>query len=128
MKSLFLTALICLPLFCYGQITFQEIESPNDFNLSAIRKSPMGEYFVQADNDLGSIYQSPDGENWTNLPLPKAISMDDIQFFSDGTPVLKPERNEHLIRRNGTWHLMDIASWFGNIEASFIKRRHLVCL
>ncbi|MCB9298932.1 MAG: hypothetical protein H6559_38310 [Lewinellaceae bacterium] len=124
MKPALFFAFSCFSLLCYGQIYFEEIVSPKDFSLSAIRKSPTGEYFAQAYNDRESIYRSANGQDWVKEPLPISLTMDDIQFFSDGTPLLKSKSYDHLIRRNGAWHLMQI--WGpGNVRASFIKEDSL---
>ena len=121
MKPLLLFVLLCLQSLSFAQITFEEIPTPNDFNIRVLRQSPDGEYFVQAANDQGSIYTSLDGQHWAKTLLPEAHELNDINFFSDGTPVLKPYREEHLIRRNGTWYTMDVSGGFNNVEASFIK-------
>ena len=121
MKSPLLLVCLCLQLLAFGQITFEEVTSPDDFNISEIRKSPLGEYFVQAANDIESIYTSMNGEDWTKSPLPENHVLTEVQFFSDGTPVLKAERNEHIIRRNGVWYTMNISLGGDPIEASFIK-------
>ena len=67
------------------------------------------------------MYTSTDGHNWIRATLPELHTMDDIQFYSDGTPVLKDDSNEHLIRRNGSWYTMKLSGSFGGIQASFIK-------
>ncbi|HJW30880.1 MAG TPA: hypothetical protein VJ508_16715, partial [Saprospiraceae bacterium] len=96
------------------------VTSPEDFNLSAIRQSPTGEYFVQALNDKQGIFTSMNGQDWTRQVLPVKQTLGDIQFFSDGTPLLKSDNSDHLIRRNGSWYTMDIGG-YGNIQATFIK-------
>ncbi|MGB4850136.1 MAG: hypothetical protein WBP41_19585, partial [Saprospiraceae bacterium] len=121
MKSILLLAFLCLQSLSYSQIAFEEINSPVDFNISAVRKSPTGEYFVQAMNDKKSIYTSLNGEDWTKSSLPMTLTMEDIQFFSDGTPLLQAEGYEHLIRRNGSWYTMNFSGGWTDIEASFIK-------
>ena len=45
----------------------------------------------------------------------------DVEFYSDGTPVLKAYLGEHLIRRNGIWYTMHLAGGFQDVEASCIK-------
>jgi uncharacterized repeat protein (TIGR01451 family) len=61
------------------------------------------------------------GQDWTKGTLPETHELNDIQFFTDGTPLLKPDRGEHLIRRNGSWNTMDLVPGSGEVEASFIK-------
>ncbi len=121
MKHLLLLCFLGHAWFSYGQLTFVELKSPNDFNLRAVRKSPIGEYFIQASNDRTSIYSSMDDHTWTKDTLPHATSLYEIQFFSDGTPILTPTGETHLIRRNGNWYPMIIAPGYGEIEATFIK-------
>ena len=113
----------CLPFISIGQITFEELESPNDFNIQNIRKSPSGEYFTQARNDLNSVYVSLDGVNWEKQPLPDLQLINQIQFFDDGTPILTGigSSDEHLIRRDGIWYSMNLTNATGVVEASFIK-------
>lgn len=127
MKSALFSVFLCLQALCYGQISFEEIASPDDFSISAVRKSPTGEYFTQAYNDNRHIYSSDNGVDWTKEPLPEALTMDDIQFFSDGTPILKTELygSGHLIRRNGNWRSMYVFGGAGSVEASFIKEDSL---
>jgi len=117
---LFLLFIFISPL-CYGQINFEEIETPDDFSLQIIRKSPVGEYFVQAIHDQGSIYTSMGGENWTKTPLPEEYTIEDINFFEDGTPILVSAYGPHIIRRNGTWHFMELPGEWDEIEASYIR-------
>ena len=121
MKSLLLSAFLCLHSISYSQITFEPVNSPVDFSLSAVRRSPTGEYFVQSWNDINSIYTSMNGEDWTKSQLPVSYysSIDDIQFFSDGTPVLNSIEN--LIRRNGIWYTMKLNGGTRNVGTSFIK-------
>jgi uncharacterized repeat protein (TIGR01451 family) len=121
MKPAFLFVSLCFHFAVYSQITFDEITAPDDFNISELRKSPIGEYFVQALNDGTSIYTSMNGQDWTKTPLPENHPLFDIQFFSDGTPVLKARYNEHLIRRNGFWHTMNASGGWEDVTASFIK-------
>jgi len=119
MKSLLLFAFLLPGSLSYCQIIFEEFPIPPDFNIESIRQSPIGEYFVQAVNDHESIYTSPDGVEWTKEPLPVDHIMDDIQFLSDGTPLLQSVHDKHLIRRNGTWFTLP-GGW-ENAEASFAK-------
>ncbi len=121
MKLILLSAFLSLSFIAYGQITFEEITGPADFNIKSVRKSPTGEYFTQASNDKKSIYSSPDGEVWTKATLPVECILSEIQFFSDGTPVLQTEETEHLIRRNGTWNKMKVPGTNGFLETSFVK-------
>ena len=110
MRSCLLPILLFLQSLCYGQITFEEVTSPDDFNIASVFKSPIGEYFIQAANDDESIYTSMNGQDWTKTTLPINHDFHDVQFFSDGTPLLKPERGEHLIRRDGVWYTMNFSS------------------
>jgi len=120
MKSLLHSIFLCLPFLSYSQIAFEYVPNPDDFSIGAVRKSPIGEYFVQAADDVNNIYTSLDGVKWTKSSLPVENELHDIQFYADGTPVLKPDRNAHLIRRNGNWYTMD-AGGGDLVEASFIK-------
>lgn len=104
-----------------AQITFELLESPDDFSVEAVRKSPTGEYFIQAANDRNSIYTSPNGVDWTQEALPRYHTLSKMQFLDDGTPVLQRSGREHLIRRNGDWHILDLVPTTGNVEASFAK-------
>ena len=120
MKLIFLPLFLCVPFITNSQITFVEVTTPDDFNMGNVMKSPMGEYFLQSANDVKSIYTSVDGVYWAKASLPVDNKFYNIQFYSDGTPVLNPYRDEHLIRRNGLWYTMDA----GNeelVKASFIK-------
>ncbi|HEY3387364.1 MAG TPA: T9SS type A sorting domain-containing protein [Saprospiraceae bacterium] len=121
MRSCLLPILLFLQSLCYGQITFEEVTSPDDFNIASVFKSPIGEYFIQAANDDESIYTSMNGQDWTKTTLPINHDFHDVQFFSDGTPLLKPERGEHLIRRDGVWYTMNLSGGWKEVEASFIK-------
>lgn len=113
--------LLCFYLLSSGQIAFEEVVAPEDFSVAAIMKSPTGEYFAQATNDFYSIYTSLNGQDWTKRSLPLIHAIEEMQFFSDGTPVLKAAGNEHLVRRNGSWSTMTIPGTSGQVEASFIK-------
>jgi len=121
MKPLLLVAFLSIQAISFGQLTFEEITAPADFNISAIRKSPIGEYFIQASNDYKSIYTSMDGQEWVKTPLPVSKRLHEIQYFSDGTPLFKPESGVHLVRRNGVWHTMSMDGGWREVEASFIK-------
>ncbi len=124
MKSLLFFILLALQIRSFGQITFEDLTGPVDFNILAVRKSNAGEYFTQAVNDPNSIYTSPDGQTWSKSHLPTIHYLDEIQFFSDGTPLLTGEDEEHLVRRNGTWHILDPAG-SEEVEASFIRNDSL---
>ena len=121
MRSFLLFIFVCLQTMAYSQLIFEEVTPPEDFNISTLRKSPSGEYFVQTVNDMDNLYSSLNGQDWTKVPLPASRTMYEIQFFSDGTPVLKWDYDEHLIRRNGSWYTMKLSGASGNIETSFIK-------
>ena len=121
MKPLLLFVLLLAQSLLYSQITFQEITSPADFSLRAVRQSPTGEYFAQAVNDRNSIFTSMNGHDWTWSPLPEAHPLGDIQFYSNGTPVLKNDNYWHVIRRGDTWYSMDVPGAFNKVNASFIK-------
>ncbi|WP_020539365.1 hypothetical protein [Lewinella cohaerens] len=121
MKVMLSLGFLCLFITLHGQITFEEITSPDDFSLTSIRKSPTGEYFTQAINDLSTVYSSLDGVVWTQEVLPEIDVLDEVQFYADGTPVLKSESNDHCIRRDGSWHSLDLDGGWSGVEASFIK-------
>jgi hypothetical protein len=121
MKPVLLLILVGLQSLAYGQITFEEITSPPDFNIRAVRKSPVGEYFVQAVNDRESIYSSLDGQVWTKSTLPESHTLREIQFFSDGSPMLQGESSAHLIRRDGRWYTMRLDTFGEDVEATFIR-------
>jgi len=121
MKSLLGLVFLCFQTLAYCQLNFEEVTSPVDFSMASFRQSPTGEYFVQGVSDYKNIYTSLDGINWTKTPLPENHVMKDIQFFSDGTPVLQSEDYQHLIRRNGTWYTMNATGGIHEISASFIK-------
>lgn len=121
MRSFLLFISVCLQTMAYGQLIFEEVTPPEDFNISTLRKSPVGEYFIQAVNDKDNLYSSLNGQDWTKVPMPERHTLKDIEFFSDGTPVLKGDYDEHLIRRNGSWYTMKLSGTWGNIKTSFIK-------
>lgn len=122
MKQLSLYFFLFISGITNAQIFFEEVTPPNDFNLWAIQQSPTGELFVQADNDHASIYTSMDGQTWAKTAFPINNPLYDIQFYNDGTPLLKPQNGVHLIRRNNNWHIVDLdTNEFGAVEASFIK-------
>ena len=113
--------LFLIPSFVFGQITFAEVTPPNDFNIHNIKQSPIGEYFTQAKNEANAIYTSMDGENWTKTSLPGNYWLGEMQFYSDGTPILK-NGGTHIIRTNGSWSILNIgnSSWY-NLPATFIR-------
>ncbi len=120
MRTFLQLLFLCLPFLSYSQIAFEYVPNPNDFSIGAVRKSPTGEYFVQAADDMDNIYTSLDGVTWTKTPMPFRNKLDVIQFYADGTPVLHPQGDADLIRRNGIWYTMDTGE--GDLaEASFIK-------
>ncbi|HZV68595.1 MAG TPA: T9SS type A sorting domain-containing protein [Saprospiraceae bacterium] len=120
MKPLLHSLFLCLPFLSFGQIAFEYVPHPEDFSIGAVRKSPIGEYFLQAADDWKHIYTSLDGVDWTKTSLPVEHEFYDIQYYTDGTPVLKPEDEAHLIRRNGNWYTMS-AGGGDLVVASFIK-------
>jgi len=97
---------LLLPLISFGQFDFNEVIAPDDFSLSAIRKSPIGEYFIQATNDLDHIYSSFNGTDWTKSSLPSKARLESVIFLSNGTPVIASSysNGEHIIRRNDNWY------------------------
>src|SRR5690349_15293657 len=121
MRASLLFSALVLSIHLSAQISFEEIENPDDFNIGAVRKSPTGEYFTQAWNDKGSVYSSMDGDTWTREALPSLYSFDDIQFYSDGMPVVRDLYEPDLIRNNGTWHTMDALQTGQFVEATFIR-------
>ena len=120
MKPVLLFIALCFSTSIFGQLAFQEITAPADFAMAAIRQSPTGEYFVKASHELDSIYTSTDGNTWIKTHLPNNVPLENMQFFSDGTPVMQTEHYEHLVRRNGAWHTMQ-AFPLENLKTSFIK-------
>ncbi|WP_367389600.1 T9SS type A sorting domain-containing protein [Lewinella sp. LCG006] len=122
MKVLLSLGIICILMTTlHSQITFEEITTPDDFSLRAIRKSPVGEYFTQAINDQSTVYSSFDGATWTQEVLPESQALVDVQFYADGTPVLKSESYNHCIRRDGSWYALDLDGGWDGVQASFIK-------
>lgn len=124
MKLGLLLAFVLINSLSYCQITFEEITIPTDFNIEAVRQSPSGEYFIQTATDDESIYTSLNGTEWIKTSLPVSHHLDDIQFFSDGTPVLQGDYinlQTHMIRRNGNWFVLNIPG-VGNVASSFIKK------
>ena len=121
MRTFLLFVSVCIQTLAYSQLVFEEVTPPEDFNISSLRKSPVGEYFVQAVNDKDNLYCSLNGQDWTKVALPERRALNEIQFFSDGTPVLKGDYDDHLIRRNGSWYAMKLGGAWGNIQTSFIK-------
>lgn len=68
----------------------------------------MGEYFIQLSNDFKSIYSSLDGVQWTKALLPKSNAIYEMQFYTDGTPLIKDEDDDaQMIRRNGSWYTIN---------------------
>ena len=122
MKVMLSLGVICLLMTTlHGQITFEEITTPDDFSLRAIRKSPIGEYFTQAINDQSTVHSSFDRITWTRESLPDNQPLDEIQFYADGTPVLKFSSDDHFIRRDGSWYSLDLNGGWDGVQASFIK-------
>ncbi|MGH1437695.1 MAG: T9SS type A sorting domain-containing protein [Lewinella sp.] len=123
MKVTLSLGVICLLMTTtlHSQITFEEVTPPNDFSLAVVRKSPTGEYLTQAMNDRSTVYTSLDGVTWTQEVLPESQALVDVQFYADGTPVLKSENYDHCIRRDGSWYTLDLDGGWGGVQASFIK-------
>ncbi len=94
---------LLLPLFGFSQFNFEEIIVPDDFSLGAVMQSPTGEYFVQSVNDRDHVYTSINGSDWIQESLPESVNLDDMDFYTDGTPVIRPNYGEHMIRRAGIW-------------------------
>ncbi len=120
MKLLLPLILLLLPILTGAQITFESIAPPRDFSIGDIMRSPAGEYFIQALNDRTTLYTSMDGVQWTEVLLPVEHTLYDMQFFSDGTPLIKPITEAHMIRRNDTLYTMK-AGGGDFVKASFIK-------
>ncbi len=121
MKSMPLVLLLAMPFLSFAQITFEEVVLPEDFNFNEIRQSPQGEYFVQAGNDNESIYTSLDGIQWEKEALPDGHPLEEIQFFSDGTPLLTSSYYPPFVRRNGEWSEVRAGSSWQDVVGCFIK-------
>src|SRR5690606_31955992 len=68
------------------------------------------------------IYSSPDGLEWIRKELPEThSSVEEIQFFDDGTPVARTITDEHVIRRGDRWYYLRIPSQQSGVEATFIR-------
>ena len=125
MKIDLFTYLLLFPFFLFGQITFEEVIPPNDFSLKYIVQSPTGEYFAQAVDQSQFIHSSTNGIDWEQQNFPQHQMLIDVQFFDDGTPLIKGNPYaEHLIRRDGNWFTMNLVG-LANIEASFVKEDSL---
>lgn len=120
MKPTLLLILIVLPFLVQAQLTFEEITTPNDFSLRLLRKSPTGEYFMQLANDYSGIHTSTNGVDWIRHPF-SSIYVHDIQFFSDGTPMLHCSDKDDFIRRNGSWIPLDEGTGWNDIHMSDIR-------
>lgn len=114
MRSTFSTLLLFCTIFCFSQIQFEQIPLPDDCSISWIKKSPTGEYFLQLTNERNKIYNSTNGVDWAVSELPESQYREVMQFFTDGTPVLQSNVNDHMIRRNDEWFSIET-------ELSFIK-------
>jgi len=119
MKVKLILGLLVLPFWILAQIQFQQVAHPEDFNIQNVRKSPTGEYFTQAVNNRSILYQSMDGVEWEPKSLPLQAAFDEIQFLSDGTPVITAFSGQ-LIRRDGEWQSMSL-NGSPNVETSFVK-------
>src|SRR5688572_30117663 len=99
MRPALFFALLILPFASHGQLTFEEVTTPDDFSIRILRKSPAGEYFMQLACDYGSIYKSSNGQDWTQYTIPE-LFVEEIQFFSDGTPLIHASGEDDYIWRN----------------------------
>ena len=104
-----------------GQLTFEEVKSPNEYNVISMQKSPQGEYFTQPVNSSQVLFSSLDRMNWTRTVLPVNHDLEKVQYFSDGTVLLRSEGSTHLVRRQGIWETMTLPGHTGFVKASFIK-------
>lgn len=127
MKYIHVLFLLCSGFTLQSQIEFEEVTTPNDFSLEAIRQSPAGMYFAQASNDAATIYTSMDGEQWEQEYLPEEIRLDEIQFSEDGTPLLKGYGGRHTIRRTNGWYMLQPGNTWG-VDGSFISGDTLFAL
>ena len=107
-----------MQIYSFAQITFEEINSPIDFNLSNIKQSPNEEYFAMAYGDGENIYTSVDGQDWSMASLPNFTNLNDMQFYDDGTPLITAGNYDHLIRRNGIWYTMNFNGGGFDLEAT----------
>lgn len=130
MKNFFLAVSVLLSTPLSGQIVFEEVPVVPDFSLSAVWRSPTGEFFVKAygeiagNNSLKSsgIYSSIDGLEWSLAEVPGLYpAVEDIQFFSDGTPVAKKYFPGFVIRREDTWRSLNLPAQQPDIEAIWIR-------
>lgn len=103
-----------------GQFTFEEVTAPNDLSIRLLRKSPTGEYFLQLANDYNGIYKSVNGQDWTRDTMTN-LYVQDIQFFSDGTPLLQCSDTDDYIWRNGAWITLDPGTGWNDTHISCIK-------
>ncbi len=89
MKNFISASLLFFPIFLFGQLTFEEVSIPPDFSIKYLVQSPTGEYFAQGMNEYNSIYTSQNGVDWVQSNFPKNHDLVDVQFFDDGTPLIK---------------------------------------
>lgn len=124
MRPALFFALLILPFASHGQLTFEEVTTPDDFSIRILRKSPAGEYFMQLACDYESIYKSSNGQDWTQYTITGqyGLYVEDIQFFSDGTPVIHADGEDDYIWRNGSWQTLDPGTGWDNTNISFIRR------
>lgn len=104
-----------------SQLTFEEVNSPNEYNVISMLKSPQGEYFTQPANSARVLFSSMDRMNWIRTVLPESHRLEKAQYYSDGTMLLRSDGMNHLIRREGIWEPMTIPGHSGFVRASFIK-------
>ncbi|HZV43397.1 MAG TPA: hypothetical protein VFF90_02905 [Saprospiraceae bacterium] len=112
---------LLLPIDLMGQLTFEEVISPKEYNVISMLKSPQSEYFTQPANNSQVLFSSTDRLNWTRIVLPVRLDLEKAQYFSDGTVLLQSDGAAHLIRRQGIWETMTMPGHTGLIRASFIK-------
>src|SRR5688500_8257333 len=120
MKSILLSVFLCLTFWSTAQMAFTYEGAPRDFAILVVRKSPVGEFFIQSANPWHWIYTSTNGLDWNEDYLISTHQLNDIQYYLDGTPLMKPKNRAHIIRRDGQWTAMD-AGGTGFVETSFLK-------
>src|SRR6187397_1017203 len=87
---------LLLPIDLMGQLTFEEVISPKEYNVISMLKSPQSEYFTQPANNSQVLFSSTDRLNWTRIVLPVRLDLEKAQYFSDGTVLLQSDGAAHL--------------------------------